>query len=187
MSLADWLGAGGDPAKMTPEEVRRRLNVCGVREEQAASRLESFLGERDAVFLRGAASRSPMLRKVLARRWARLDAEVRSAERELGRIGKEVAGLAVLKRLQKDSVALRAPGDCGPLLTALDDAGSSEDDFADRLRTAVSDAAAEPRSGPMGSPDLVLSAWDRMDRGEADAETAQRGLDERAQATTEAR
>lgn len=180
MSLVDWLGAGGDPAKMTPEEVRRRQNLCSVREEQAAARLERLIEERDAVFRRGAATRSAPLRRVLARRWERVDADARATERELSRIGKEVAGLGVLRRLQRESVPVRAPGDCTPLLTLLDDSAATEDEFAERLRAAVADIASEPRTGPMGAETLgVIVAWERLDRGDGSPDEAMRRLDAR--------
>ena len=51
--LADWLGAGADPAKMSLEEVRRQQNLLAVREEQAASRLEKLIEERESLFKRG--------------------------------------------------------------------------------------------------------------------------------------
>src|SRR6185503_6457620 len=110
--LADWLAAGADPAKMTMEEVRRQQNLLAVREEQAASRLENLLEERESLFRRGAASRSAALRRVLARRHGRVDADVRASERELTRVAKEVAGLASIRGLLKDNVTLSAPGDC---------------------------------------------------------------------------
>jgi len=179
MSLADWLGAGGDPAKMTPEEVRRRHNLCAVREEQTASRLDALLADRDAIFRRGAASRSAPLRRVLARRWSRLDGDVRAAERELARVAKEVVGLAVLVRLQKDGATLKTPGDCTPLLTLLDDATAGEEEFAERLRASVAGAASEQKSGPTAERDGVLAAWERLDRGEGDPEEAIRRLDAR--------
>lgn len=179
MSLADWLGAGGDPAKMTPEEVRRRQNLCSVREEQAAARLEAFLAERDAVFRRGAETRSAPLRRVLARRWTRLDADVRACERELARVGKEVAGLAVLRHLQKEQASLRAPGDCTPLLTLLDDASATEEEFAERLQASVSGVPVESRPGAGSERDGVLAQWERLDRGEGDPDEAQRRLDAR--------
>src|SRR5262245_34995118 len=135
--FADWLAAGADPAKMTIEEVRRQQNLLSVREEQAAARLEKLLDGRDSLFRRGAASRSTALRRVLARRHARVDADARGAERELARIAKEVAGLATIRRLLKDGAALSAPGDCTPLLTLLDDASASEDEFAETLSAAL--------------------------------------------------
>jgi hypothetical protein len=180
MALADWLAGGGDPAKMTPEEVRRRQNLAAVREEQAAARLEALLGERDALFLRGARTRSSPLRRVLARRWARIDADVRASERELARIGKEVAGLVLLRRLAKDGIVLHAPGDCTPLLTLLDDPTASEEEFAERLRASVAEVPPEPRTGPVTiESEGVLREWERLDRGETDEDGAMRGLDAR--------
>lgn len=180
--LADWLAAGADPAKMTIEEVRRQQNLLAVREEQAASRLEKLLGERDALFQRGAASRSLALRRVLARRHTRVDGEVRAAERELARIAKEVAGLATLRRLLKDGVALSAPGDCTPLLTLLDDASAPEEEFADALATALRGRAPGDVSSEVGdvSRTDVLAVWEQLDRGEiATADEARRKLERR--------
>ncbi len=180
--LADWLAAGADPAKMTLEEVRRQQNLLAVREEQAASRLEKLLEERDAVFRRGASTRSPALRRVLARRHGRIDADARAAERELARTGKELAGFSAVRRMLKENVGLAAPGDCTPLLTLLDDASASEEEFAETLSAALRGGrAAEAPTGSLAAPRLpVLELWERLDRGEvASLEEAQRKLDGR--------
>ncbi|MCE9637876.1 MAG: hypothetical protein K8T90_19420 [Planctomycetes bacterium] len=181
MALADWLASGADPAKMTPEEVRRRQQLCAVREEQASTRLEARLVERDEVFRRGAATTSTVLRRVLARRWSLLQDEVRTMERELARISKESAGLAVLRHLQREGTPLKAPGDCTPLLTLLDDASSSEDEFAAKLATGVGGTRSDARTGPVSAgTGTVLAAWIRIDKGEIkSADEALRRLDER--------
>jgi hypothetical protein len=180
--LADWLAAGADLAKMTTEDVRRQQNLLAVREEQAAARLEQLLDERDALFRRGATTRSAALRRVLARRHGRVDTDVRAAERELTRIAKEVAGLATIRRLQKEGVGLSAPGDCTPLLTLLDDASASEEEFAETLSTALRGRGAlEPSTGPIGpiSPP-ILDVWEKLDRGEIQSiDEAQRKLEKR--------
>ena len=180
--LADWLAAGADPAKMTTEDVRRQQNLLSVREEQAAARLEKLMEERDELFRRGAATRSSALRRVLARRHGRVDADVRASERELTRVAKEVAGLATIRRLLKDNTSLSAPGDCTPLLTLLDDASASEDEFAASLASALRGRGAmENSTGPvhLGAPG-VLDMWDKLDRGEiVSVEEAQRNLEKR--------
>lgn len=180
--LADWLAAGADPAKMTTEEVRRQQNLLAVREEQAASRLEKLIEERDTLFRRGAATRSAALRRVLARRHGRVDADVRASERELTRIAKEVAGLAVIRRLLKENTSLSAPGDCTPLLTLLDDASASEDEFASTLSAALRGRKnADPSTDSVGVPSPpILDVWEKLDRGEiASVEEAQKKLEKR--------
>ncbi len=168
MSLADWLAAGAEPAKMTMEEVRRQQSLLAVREEQATGQLERQLDDRDVIFRKGAETASMVLRRVLARRHARLDAEVRALERELARIGKELTGLVCIRRMLQSGVALKAPGDCTPLLTLLDDASADEEEFADLLaRRLREDDGVEPTTGPvvLGKSD-VLDVWSRMDSGE---------------------
>lgn len=185
MSLADWLASGADPAKMTPDEVRRRQQLCSVREEQAASRLEAILAERDEIFRRGALTHSAPLRRVFARRWTRLDGDARALERELARIGKEATGLSVLRQTLKDGVALTAVGDCTPLLALLDDASAPEEEFAVRLATSVTGGVTASRSdlktGPVSlGNSVVLAMWSRLDGGEfASPDEALRRLDDR--------
>jgi hypothetical protein len=171
MSLADWLATGAEPARMTPEEVRREQGFLLVREEQTIASLEKLLDERDLVFRKGAATRSVVLRRVMARRHSRLDAEVRALERELARIGKEVAGLTCLRRVLQSGVQLKAPGDCTPLLTLLDDASASEEEFADLFLAKIrADGAPETTSIPIVrvAPD-VIGVWERLDAGEFDS------------------
>jgi hypothetical protein len=166
---------------MTTEEVRRQQNLLAVREEQAASRLEKLIEERDALFRRGAATRSAALRRVLARRHGRLDGDVRASERELTRIAKEVSGLAVIRRLLKEGTPLSAPGDCTPLLTLLDDASASEDEFASTLSAALRGRKNADPSEPVDVPaPPVLDVWEKLDRGEiASVDEAQKKLDRR--------
>lgn len=180
--LADWLAAGADPAKMTTEEVRRQQNLLAVREEQAAARLEKLIEERDSLFRRGATTRSIALRRVLARRHGRVDADVRASERELTRIAKEVAGLAVIRKLLKENDSLSAPGDCTPLLTLLDDASASDDEFASTLSDALRGRKSSgPQTDPVGgSSPPILDIWEKLDRGEIDSvDEAQRRLEKR--------
>jgi hypothetical protein len=168
MSLADWLAAGADPAKMTLEEVRREQGFLLVREEQATAGLEKLIDERDSVFRRGAESDSLVLRRVLARRHARLDGEVRALERELSRIGKEVTGLTVIRRMLQEGITLHAPGDCTPLLAAMDDASASEEEFAATLIGKLrGEGVLETQTLILnrGSP-AALDVWRRLDAGE---------------------
>lgn len=168
MSLADWLAHGADPAQMTSEEVRRQRELLAVREEQATSKLERLIAERDDLFERGAKSSSPVLRRVLARRHTRVHADVRGVERDLARVGKELAGLAAVGRLLREGTTLEQPGDCTPLLTLLDDASAEEDEFADLLRRRlIGDAASDMNTGPIVvSRSRVLESWEKLDRGE---------------------
>jgi len=182
MSLADWLAAGADPAKMTLEEVRREQGFLLVREEQAIGALERQLLERDGVFQKGAGTDSIVLRRVLSRRHARLDTEVRALERELARVGKEVAGLMCIRRILQLGVPLKAPGDCTPLLTLLDDASATEEEFSDLLVTKLrGDGGLEASTSipiARGTSD-VMDVWSRLDSGEfASADEAARKLHE---------
>ena len=167
MSLARWLADGADPAQMSPEEVRRLQNALGVREEQAIARLEALVGEQSSLVARGAATPSPALRRALARRHGRLSEDVQETDRELARLGKELAGLRAIRELLREGVALAAPGDCAPLLALLDGADATEETFATQLGEALraGHAARAAGSGRRAGPDL-MDIWDKMDRGE---------------------
>ena len=157
MSLARWLADGADPAQMSPEEVRRLQNALGVREEQAIARLVA----------RGAATPSPALRRALARRHGRLSEDVYDSDRELARLGKELAGLRAIRELLRDGTPIAAPGDCAPLMALLNDADASEDNFSTQLGQALR-AGQTPRPAATGrrlGPDL-MQIWEKMDRGE---------------------
>lgn len=183
MSLADWLAHGGDPAQMSSEEVRRQRELLAVREEQATSKLEHLIQERDDLFERGAKATSPVLRRVLARRHTRVHTDVRGVERDLARIGKELAGLAALGRLLRDGVSFEQPGDCTPLLTLLDDASATEEEFADLLRRRLQgDAATDMATGPIQvSRSKVLEAWEKLDQGGYDSvEAARRDFEQQS-------
>jgi hypothetical protein len=171
------LAEGADPAQMSPEEVRRLQNALGVREEQAIARLESLVEEQSSLVSRGAATPSAALRRALARRHGRLNEDVFDTDRELARLGKELAGLRGIRDLLREGVPIAAPGDCAPLLALLDDADTSEDAFATQLSEALR-AGQAPRAAGAGrkaGPDL-MEIWDKMDRGEiSSAREALRG------------
>lgn len=177
MSLARWLAEGADPAQMSPEEVRRLQNSLGVREEQAIARLEALVEEQASLVSRGAATPSPALRRALARRHGRLSEDVYDTDRELARLGKELAGLRAIRELLREGVPLAAPGDCAPLLVLLDDADTAEESFATQLGEALraGQAPRAPGSARRAGPDL-MEIWDKMDRGEiSSAREALRG------------
>ena len=168
MSLAMWLADGADPAQMSPEEVRRLQTALGVREEQAIARLEALVNQQSELVARGAATPSPALRRALARRHARLAEDIEDTDRELARLGKELAGLRAIRGLLREGAVLAAPGDCAPLLALLDDQAAAEDDFASQLGAALR-AGSVPRQAARSrraGPDL-MELWERMDRGEA--------------------
>ncbi len=181
MSLASWLADGGEPGRMSPEEVRRQLNLLAVREEQVIARLEARSAEQTDLVDRGTWTRSEPLRRALARRHGRLDEDVVALDRELSRIGKEMAGLTAIKALLRDGVPLAAPGDCAPLLAQLDDTGVSDAEFSDQLERSLR-AGDVPRGSarkPSNAPDLI-EVWKRLDRGEVtDVREAMRRRPER--------
>jgi len=67
----------------------------------------------------------------------------------------------------KDGIALAAPRDCTPLLTLLDDASASEDEFAESLQAALRGKnGADPSTGPIHLPSpAVMDVWEKLDRG----------------------
>ncbi len=175
MALADWLAAGAEPAKLTPEEVRRQTNLLAVREEQAAAHLESSLEQQEVMFRKGAATTSPVLRRVLARRHRRLGNQIKLLERDLSRVSKELAGLEMVQRLLRDGTALASPGDCTPLLRVLDDADVPEEDFAEQLaRSLRAGKVAEPTGPINAATSELMIVWSKMDRG--DISSAEEGL-----------
>ena len=107
---------------------------------------------------------------------------IRALDRDLSRIGKELAGLACIRLLLRDRVELRAPGDCTPLLTLLDDASATEQEFADLIYSKLrGDSPGDSLIMPAreGEPD-VLDVWRRLDRGEfTSAQEALESLEER--------
>ena len=113
---------------------------------------------------------------------ARVGISVTTLDRDLSRIGKELAGLACIRLLLRDRVELRAPGDCTPLLTLLDDASATEQEFADLIYSKLrGDSPGDSLIMPAreGEPD-VLDVWRRLDRGEfTSAQEALESLEER--------
>jgi hypothetical protein len=167
MALASWLADGADPAQMNPEEVRRLANTLRVREEQAIARLESLVSEQASLVSRGAATPSPALRRALARRHGRLSEDVFDVDRDLARMGKELAGLRAIRDLLREGAPLAAPGDAKLLLTLLNDSESTEEAFAGDLAAALraGQVKRKSRDARRSGPDL-MEVWEKMDRGE---------------------
>jgi len=167
MALVSWLVDGADPTSMNPEEVRRLANTLRVREEQAIARLESLVGEQASLVSRGAATPSPALRRALARRHGRLSEDVYDVDRELSRMGKELAGLRAIRELLREGVSLAAPRDAAPLLALVNDVDTTEDVFAAELAAALRAGQVKRKrhAARRSGPDL-MEVWEKMDRGE---------------------
>lgn len=166
MNLAEWLAAGAEPAKLTPEEVRRQQNLLAVREEQAASRLEAVLDDQEALFRRGAKTTSAVLRRVLARRHRRMAVQAGDLEGELQSVGKELAGFGAIQHLLRAGTPLASPGDCTPLLRLLDDDSVGEEEFADTLAQSLrSGEVSEPTGAVNLQESGIMDLWKQLDAG----------------------
>jgi len=152
---------------MDPEEVRRLANTLRVREEQAIDRLESLVSEQATLVSRGAATPSPALRRALARRHGRLSEDVYDVDRDLARMGKELAGLRAIRDLLREGAPLAAPGDPAPLLSLLNDSEATEESFAGDLAAALRAGQVKRKRDDQrrSGPDL-MEVWEKMDRGE---------------------
>ena len=92
MGFFDWFKRDRKITDYTPEELRREEGRLKIRETQMIARLEKNEVEREEIFRRGFDVKSPVRRRLLARKFEEKEQELRRIERDLSRHLKESMG-----------------------------------------------------------------------------------------------
>ena len=174
MGLLEFLGV--KRKDLTLDQVKREEIKLGIRESQTLSKLEKLEQEREDIFSKGSKIKSPPRRRQLARLYEMKSTGVKTLERELSVISKELTTISALKlalerqQMSRDGVSrLLQRVDEVKLVTALEDDKISQEMYLEKLNgvlSSVTDNATQITEdlGKEGSE--VMDVWQRMDEGE---------------------
>lgn len=174
MGFFEFLGV--KKKDLTLEQVKREEIKLGIRETQTLSKLEKLEKEREDIFSKGMKIKSPPRRRQLARLYEMKSSGVKTLERELSILSKEITTISALKlalerrSTSKDGVQrILERVDEARLMTYLEDDKISQEMYLEKLNgvlSTVTDGATQITEdlGKEGSE--VMDVWQKMDEGE---------------------
>jgi hypothetical protein len=174
MGLFEFLGV--KKKELTLEQVKREEIKLGIRETQTLSKLEKLEKEREDIFSKGMKIKSPPRRRQLARLYEMKSTGVKTLERELSVLSKEITTISALKMaLERRTTGKEGVSrilervDEARLMTYLEDDKISQEMYLEKLNgvlSTVTDGAAQITEdlGKEGSE--VMDVWQKMDEGE---------------------
>ncbi|MCU0724551.1 MAG: hypothetical protein MUE73_01985 [Planctomycetes bacterium] len=177
MGFLDWFRRDKKLTDYSPEDLRREEGRLEIREAQAVSRLEKAEEARKEVFRQGLAVKSPVRRRILARKYEERETEIRRLESEISRILKENMTVSALRyRLERkgksESALLKKIGeaDVEALRELVENDGVGEEMYREKLTTLLgvlegAEAEADPLAAVGREGRAVLEVWERMDQG----------------------
>jgi hypothetical protein len=174
MGLFEFLGV--KKKEITLEQVKREEIKLGIRETQTLSKLEKLEKEREDIFSKGMKIKSPPRRRQLARLYEMKSTGVKTLERELSILSKEITTISALKM----ALERRTPGkegvsrilervDEARLMTYLEDDKISQEMYLEKLNSvlsSVTDGASQITEDLGKEGAEVMDVWQKMDEGE---------------------
>jgi hypothetical protein len=186
MGFLDWFKRDRKITDYTPEELRREEGRLQIRENQTIARVEKLEAEREVIFRQGTDVKSPVRRRILARKYEEKKAEVSRLETELSRLSKEAMTVSAIRfRLERraagESAILKkiGGGEIEVLRDLFEDDAIGDEMYGEKLVEmlgAVSETAGDPLEGLGEEGRSVLDIWQRLDQGEI--ESVEEGLRE---------
>jgi hypothetical protein len=161
---------------LTLDQVKREEIKLGIRESQTLAKLEKLEKEREDIFSKGMKIKSPPRRRQLARLYEMKSSGVKTLERELSILSKEITTISAVKLALerrvtgKDGVSrILERVDEARLMTYLEDDKISQEMYLEKLNgvlSTVTDGATQITEdlGKEGSE--VMDVWQKMDEGE---------------------
>lgn len=174
MGFFEFLGV--KKKDLTLEQVKREEIKLGIRETQTLSKLEKLEKEREDIFSKGMKIKSPPRRRQLARLYEMKSTGVKTLERELSILSKEITTISALKlALERRTTGKEGVSrilervDEARLMTYLEDDKISQEMYLEKLNgvlSTVTDGATQITEdlGKEGSE--VMDVWQKMDEGE---------------------
>jgi hypothetical protein len=186
MGFLDWFRREKRLIDYGPEELRREEGRLQIRENQLIAKIEKTEAEREVLFRQGFEIKSPVRRRLLARKYEERVAEIGRLERDLSRLAKEAMTVSAIRyrlerRAQGESGILKKIGgsEIEDLREFFERDDIDEQMYAEKLGEvlgAVEEAAGDPLEGLGSGARTVLDIWSRMDDGVI--ETVEDGLEE---------
>jgi hypothetical protein len=177
MTFLDWLVNRKKPlSAMTRVELRRQELLMEKERNRLLQRVKKLAGDKQDLFERGAAERTPEIRRALAQEFDVKTTEQLMLARQLNVRSKELLTVSRLRMLRENHERTRHSGASLGLISEKDllklgrlienDAVTSEL-YQERL-DGLLEQGAEVDTGAIGvtaAGQAVLDVWDRMDRG----------------------
>ncbi len=162
--------------ELTLEQVRREEIKLGIRENQTLAKLEKLEKAREEIFAKGAKIKAPSRRRQFARLYELKSSGIKTLERELAVLSKELTTLSALKlalerrKMSKEGLArLIHRVDETQLMTYLEDDKITQEMYLEKLGnvlSSVSDNADQVTQNLSQEGREVMEVWQRMDEGE---------------------
>lgn len=174
MGFLDFLGL--KKKALSLDQVKREEIRMGIKENQTLSKLEKLEKEREEIFARGLKMKSPAHRRQLARLYEMKAGGVKTLERELAVISKELTTMSALKlalerqQSSREGVSkLLHQVDEAQLMTYLEDDKISQEMYLEKLNnvlSSVTDNAQQITESLGKEGNEVMDVWQKMDEGE---------------------
>ena len=164
---------------LTLDQVKREEIKLGIRETQTLAKLEKLEKEREDIFAKGLKIKSPPRRRQLARLYELKSSGVKTMERELSILSKEITTISALKLAlerrhnNKEGVSrILERVDEAKLMTYLEDDKISQEMYLEKLNGVLSTVTEGANQitedlGKEGSE--VMDVWQKMDEGEIES------------------
>jgi len=177
MGLLEFIGL--KRKELSLDQVKREEIRLNIKENQTLAKLEKLEKEREDIFARGLKMKSPAHRRQLARLYEMRSSGVKTLERELQLISKELTTMSALRlalerqQSSREGVSkILRQVDEAQLMTYLEDDKITQEMYLEKLNnvlSAVTDNAQEitENLGKEGSE--VMDVWQKMDEGEIES------------------
>jgi len=177
MGFLEFLGV--KKRDLSFEQVRREEIRLGIKENQTLAKLEKLEKEREEIFAKGLKIKAPSRRRQLARLYDMKSSGVKTLERELAVISKELTTISALKlalerqKSSKEGVSkILNRVDEAKLMTYLEDDKISQEIYLEKLNSVLSTVSEDATQiteslGKEGNE--VMDVWQKMDEGEIES------------------
>ena len=176
MGLLQALGV--KKKNITLDQVKREEIKLGIRENQTLAKLEKLEKEREEIFSRGTKIKAPARRRQLARLYDSRSAGVKSHERELAILSKEITTISALRMtLERQHTSKTGLSNIlqrmneADLMMFLEDDKITQEMYVEKLNSLLSTVGEDnsmitENLGKEGNE--VMDVWQKMDEGEID-------------------
>ena len=177
MSFLDWLVTKKKPlSKMTRSELRRQELLLEKDRTQLLKRVKKLATDKQDMFNKGAAEKTPEVRKTLAQEFELKTTEQLMLSRQLNIRSKEMLTVSRLRMIRENHERAKAAGSRFGLISEMDviklgklienDAVTTEiyQERLDRL-LEIGAGVDEGAAGLSEAGQEVLNIWDKMDQG----------------------
>ncbi len=177
MSFLDWLVKKKKPlSKMTRSELRRQELLLEKDRNQLLKRVKKLATDKQDMFNKGAAEKTPEVRKTLAQEFELKSTEQLMLSRQLNIRSKEMLTVSRLRMIRENHERAKAAGSRFGLISEMDviklgklienDAVTTEiyQERLDRL-LEIGAGVDEGAAGLSEAGQEVLNIWDKMDQG----------------------